>query len=97
MLYCKSTLVVSCTSLNTQISNLHFLESSVEMGLKPRNNNTPTYMVAAIKLTDRWIDRGNVSLFNKMVTEDKKEQTHTQPSYSIILLDMYRKERYMDV
>ena len=25
MLYCKSTLVVSCTSLNTQISNLHFL------------------------------------------------------------------------
>ena len=30
-------------------------------------------MVAAIRLTDRWIDRGNVSLFNKMFTEDKSD------------------------
>ena len=51
---------------------------------------TPTCMVAAIRSTDRWINsaRGNVSLSNKMFTEDRKGRTHKLTSYSFIRLDI---------
>ena len=49
-------------------------------------------MVPAIRLTDRWIDRGNVSLFNKMFTEDKSDHQKTQRH--LILLQGVSRKRY---
>ena len=40
-----------------------------------------------LSLTKR-VSRYDSSLFNKMFTEDKKGRTHTQPSYSITILDI---------
>ena len=54
MLYCKSTLVVSCTSQNTQISNIAFpcVKTSEEMGLKPKIYKTNIKLF--YKLTLLW-------------------------------------------
>ena len=56
-----------------------------EIQLRLQHPSDNTYIHGGSNKMNRWIDRGNVSLFNMMFSEDKKGQTHMHTSYTIII------------